>query len=385
MKKLIYLIPMFIGLVACNQGEKTIETTGGLKIEILKEGSGEKPQVGDLVSVHYKGYLEDGKGFDSSVGREPLKFKVGMGQVIPGWDSAMLQLSKGAKAKLFIPSKMAYGAQGAGGVIPPNSNLIFEVELVDIKKIEKAVPFDTASAKVTTLKSGVKIFVLKEGTGSLPAEGDIVKANFSGYLANGKMFMSTADYGSAETFKIGDKRTPVGLDEALRLVKKGEKARIFLPWQLAFKEHGTADGSIPPKSDLYMDFEIVDVMPNDDPKPWSTKGITPIVLPSGVKIFTVKEGFGARPTSGQAVLVHYSGFLENGKLFDSSIPRGEPTEFGVDQVVPGFSEALKNMKPGQKARVFIPASLGYGDSGTPDGAVPPKSNLYFDIELITVK
>jgi len=107
------------------------ETKTGLKYIILKKGEGKKPFSGDLVKVHYKGELLDGTVFDSSYKRDqPIEFKVGEGQVIPGWDEGIMLLDKGDKARFIIPSHLAYGKNGAGGVIPPNATLIFEVELV---------------------------------------------------------------------------------------------------------------------------------------------------------------------------------------------------------------------------------------------------------------
>ena len=107
----------------------------GLKIYKLKTTNGQKPVAGQVVQVHYTGYFEDGRVFDSSLKRGiPFEFKVGKGQVIQGWDEGILQLREGEKAVLFIPSYLAYGERGAGGVIPPNTDLIFEVELVKVGK-----------------------------------------------------------------------------------------------------------------------------------------------------------------------------------------------------------------------------------------------------------
>jgi FKBP-type peptidyl-prolyl cis-trans isomerase len=107
------------------------ETKSGLKYKILNKGDGDKPSSGDLVKVHYKGQLLDQTVFDSSYKRDqPIEFKVGIGQVIPGWDEGILLLNKGDKARFVIPSQLAYGESGAGGVIPPNATLIFDVELI---------------------------------------------------------------------------------------------------------------------------------------------------------------------------------------------------------------------------------------------------------------
>ena len=105
-----------------------------LKIEILKEGTGLGAKNGDTVVVHYTGTLIDGKKFDSSLDRgEPYSFPLGAGEVIAGWDQGLLGMKVGEKRKLFIPSDLAYGERGAGGIIPPNAPLIFEVELLEIK------------------------------------------------------------------------------------------------------------------------------------------------------------------------------------------------------------------------------------------------------------
>ena len=110
------------------------KTESGLRYQILQPGEGKKAQKNDLVSVHYKGQLADGTVFDSSYKRnDPIEFTLGVGQVIAGWDEGIALLHVGEKARFVIPSTLAYGSQGAGGVIPPNANLIFDVELVAIK------------------------------------------------------------------------------------------------------------------------------------------------------------------------------------------------------------------------------------------------------------
>ncbi len=110
------------------------ETPSGLRYKVLQEGSGKKAEKGNMVSVHYKGQLLDGQVFDSSYQRkQPIDFTIGVGQVIPGWDEGIQLLKVGDKARLVIPSNLAYGSQGAGGVIPPDATLIFDVELVAVK------------------------------------------------------------------------------------------------------------------------------------------------------------------------------------------------------------------------------------------------------------
>lgn len=114
---------------------KTVTTASGLKYVDVKVGSGAAPVKGKQVKVHYTGTLESGKKFDSSVDRnEPFSFVIGVGQVIPGWDEGVMSMKVGGKRKLIIPSKLGYGERGAGGVIPPNATLLFDVELLDVAK-----------------------------------------------------------------------------------------------------------------------------------------------------------------------------------------------------------------------------------------------------------
>ncbi len=117
-----------------NSEEKVITTDSGLQYVDLTEGTGESPNKGDTVSVHYTGTLTNGKKFDSSRDRgQAFQFKIGVGQVIKGWDEGVMTMKVGGRRKLIIPPELGYGARGAGGVIPPNATLIFDVELLGVK------------------------------------------------------------------------------------------------------------------------------------------------------------------------------------------------------------------------------------------------------------
>lgn len=120
-------------VIAMAENENVVTTDSGLKYIDEVEGTGAMPEAGQTVFVHYTGTLEDGTKFDSSRDRnQPFSFRLGAGQVIRGWDEGIASMRVGGQRKLIIPPELGYGARGAGGVIPPNATLIFDVELLRI-------------------------------------------------------------------------------------------------------------------------------------------------------------------------------------------------------------------------------------------------------------
>ena len=131
----LLLVPVLL-LAACSQSGgsgDTITTPSGLQYEDIEMGDGEPAQEGATAVVHYTGWLTDGTKFDSSVDRgQPFEFPIGQGRVIKGWDEGVATMKVGQKVRLTIPPEMGYGSRGAGGVIPPNATLVFEVELLGL-------------------------------------------------------------------------------------------------------------------------------------------------------------------------------------------------------------------------------------------------------------
>ncbi len=129
----LIILPVLAATGCAKEGGK-VTTKSGLVYEDLKVGTGAEAKPGMMVKVHYTGWLTDGTKFDSSVDRgQPFVFSLGAGQVIKGWDEGVAGMKVGGKRKLTIPPELGYGRAGAGGVIPPNATLIFDVELLDVK------------------------------------------------------------------------------------------------------------------------------------------------------------------------------------------------------------------------------------------------------------
>ena len=254
-------------------------TESGLQYQILRQGEGAKPTAEDNVTVHYEGTLMDGTVFDSSYKRDE-KASFPLNRVIKGWTEGVQLMNVGSKFKFTIPSELAYGEAG-GGPIPPNSDLIFIVELFDIPSAED--------------------------------------------MANQE----------AEKRAEMEKRM-----EAMK--EEGEK---FLAGNKA-------------KSGIQ-------------------------VTDSGLQYKVLLEGNGKSPSATDRVTVHYEGTLIDGTKFDSSYDRGEPIDFGLNQVISGWTEGVQLMKEGAKYKFFIPYDLAYGPRGSA-GAIPPYAALIFTVELIRV-
>ena len=234
-------------------------TESGLKYTITEAAKkGVRPQKGDIVEVHYVGKFLNDTVFDSSYKRgEPISFPLGEGKVIKGWDEGISYLVTGDKAIFIIPAELAYGSRGAGRIIPPNTPLKFEVELISVKKPQK--PFNTAGKDTLTFPSGLKMIKIKETEGATPETGETVIVHYSGYLLDGmKKFDSSYDRGKPFEFKLGKGQVIKGWDEAFAHMRKGEKARLIIPSNLGYGANG-AGGVIPPNATLIFDVELLGI------------------------------------------------------------------------------------------------------------------------------
>lgn len=236
----------------------TVTTASGLKYIIWKKGEGETPVVGDKVSVHYAGRLTDGSPFDDSYKRgKPFEFPLGKQRVIKGWDEGIAYMNVGDSATLIIPAELGYGAVDRP-TIPANSTLIFDVELMAVKKTIKPKPYETAGLDTISSGTGLKYILLNKTDGAAVTAGSTVSVHYTGYLYDGTIFDSSVARGEPLSFPIGVGRVIKGWDEGIAYLKVGEKARLLIPYHLAYGERG-AGASIGPKTDLIFDVELVGV------------------------------------------------------------------------------------------------------------------------------
>ncbi len=253
----------------------------------------------------------------------------------------------------------------------------------DMANNDIPAPQDVATppAKASRTASGLASVVLEPGKGGdKPGPRDKVQVHYTGWTKDGKMFDSSITRGTPASFGLN--QVIKGWTEGLQLMTVGEKRRFWIPSELAY---GDRPGR--PAGQLTFDVELLGFdkapeppkVPEDVAKaPASAKKTA-----SGMAYRVLQKGTKTRhPSATSRVRVHYSGWTTDGKMFDSSVTRGEPTTFGLNQVIAGWTEGVQLMVEGEKTRFWIPGKLAYGDEPTRPGT--PSGTLVFDIELLEI-
>jgi FKBP-type peptidyl-prolyl cis-trans isomerase len=240
------------------------------------------------------------------------------------------------------------------------------------------VPDATPPKDALRTKSGLSMVVLEKGKGTRkPKAKESVRVRALGFLPGGRRF------GSPQPTVISMSEAAPGWSEALSQMVEGEKRRIWMPPALAFGN--TPGAPMSAGGDIVLELELL-AIPDPPPVPKDLKSPPKdaIKTASGLVYKIMTKGTGTtHPTATNQVSVHYSGWSQDGKMFDSSVMRGEPTSFALNQVIKGWTEGVQLMVQGDKARFWIPGALAYGDKPARPGT--PAGLLVFDIELIAIR
>lgn len=248
----------------------------------------------------------------------------------------------------------------------------------DSKPELKLPPLDAKEWKELKDSDGLKIWDVKEGTGEATQANAMVTIHYTGWFKDGEIFDSSVKRETKATFPLS--RLIQGWQKGIPGMKPGGVRRLLIPWKLAYGEAGRPP-RIPEKADLVFEIELFAVhnIPAANAKEWKD-----VAGAEGLKYWDIKEGKGEAAVAGATVTIHYVGWTLDGKVFDSSLTRGEKAEFPLGSLIEGWQKGIPGMKPGTVRRLYIPWKMAYGEQGSPPN-IPAKADLIFEIELFESK
>lgn len=362
-----------------------ITTQDGLQYLEETAGDGPAPTVGDIIVMDYILSLPDGTEIFNTYTSYQHSIAVwGRNQLMPGWEEGVGLMKEGGKAKLVLPPELAYGDQG-NGLIPPNSQLIMEVNLISVKPAP--APFSVAPDQLKSMANGEQYYDITVGDGTEVISGTTVTTGYSIWAIGTSTndFIVSSDAGQPATFVIGQgNKVFKGWEEGVIGMKMGGERLLIIPPELAMGAQGS--GLIPANATLIMEITLTNVemlrtRTLVDPQDY-------VSLPYSLLYYDIRVGTGITPTVGQTVEVNYIGWLLDGTQYDSSYDRGKPFSYvyGKGNVIPGWDMGVASMKVGGKRQLVIPSYLAYGDTGMGGSiTVPPGSVLILEVELLEVK
>ncbi len=327
--------------------------------------------------------LADGTVFDSSYDRgEPIMYTLGEETTFDDWNEAILLMQIGGRAKIIIPPEMLLDSEAELSDEP----FIYEVKLVAISSKDAFSDIKTSDYVVTD--SGLKIYDLEVGDGPETESGKLVSVHYTLWREDGEVVDSTLDRGRAFNFVLGAHQVIPGLEEGVAGMKVGGTRQLFVPPELAYGDEGYGL-LIDPTENIVYEVMLVDVQPPPPPPPAAPLGVDEsayTVTDSGLKYYDIQIGKGGELHRGQMAEIHYSSWLLDGELFDSSLDLGNPVQIpiGVGGVLPGLDEGISTMRIGGNRQLVIPPELAYGEEGI-EGVIPANATLVFEIELLDVQ
>lgn len=275
MKKILISVSVIFLLltIGCNNKPEVVELESGLRYLDDSLGTGREAKVDELVTIHFNGWMVmDTTGLfsdwsndqqkrvhtlgNSKERNQPVKFILGTGSFIKGSEDGIEGMRVGGRRTIIIPAELAYGEKGMG-FIPPNTDLKLVIELLDVKDKIVVEFWDVDPNLIQTTKSGIKYAILQDGEGERADSGKVVTVHYTGYLEDGTKFDSSFERDDPLSFVLGMGHVFPGWDEGLMLLKKGTKARLILPPDLAYGEMEVE--KIPANSTLIFDIEMLDI------------------------------------------------------------------------------------------------------------------------------
>jgi peptidylprolyl isomerase len=359
------------------------KTATGLQYLEVAAGDGATPKAGDIVTIHYIATLPDGTELANSyTDNKPFTTILGQKRLLAGWEEGIGLMKVNGKAKLVLPPDLAFGKDGTASV-PPNTEIVIEVELLSTKPAP--VPTEIAQEKLTKTSTGLLYYDLATGSGAEATKNSTVSNIYTLWVktATGYDYIATSEEGKPFQFVVGRGDTVFpGWDQGVTGMKVGGKRLVVVPPALGLGDQSM--GAIPANATLVLEIELTDVREPRAATKVDEKDYT--TTASGLKFYDLQVGTGESPKQGQTVVVNYTGWLEDGTQFDSSIESGQPFSFkiGTGGVIPGWDEGILTMKVGGKRQLVIPASLAYGEQGS-GSVIPPNATLIFEIELISIQ
>ncbi len=352
-----------------------VKLPSGIIYKKLAAADGIAPGRNDMLSLHVTGWKTgSGETFITTKTRgNPMMLSLASaGQ---GFVDVFTQLKKGEKAMIWMPAALVE----QGGAPGKPEDLAYEVELVDIQPAPP-VPPDVAAppANAKTAKGGLRYVVVEPGTGKAKARYfDTASFRYTVWDASGKMLSSTGQ--RARPMNSALYRQPAALENILTTMVAGQKTRFWIDAEQA--------GTLTPpggKGRLCYELQLLEITQGKQPPPTPADVKAPPAgakkTALGVSYKVLKPGKGtARPTAADTVKVNYTGWTTDGRMFDSSVVRGEPTSFPLNGVIKGWTDGIPKMVAGETTRFWIPEELAY--KGQPNN---PQGMLVFDVELIEI-
>jgi FKBP-type peptidyl-prolyl cis-trans isomerase len=401
-----------------NAKKEGIQTTAsGLQYQVIKEGEGERPTLKSKVVTHYTGTLMDGKVFDSSIERgQPATFP--LNAVIQGWQEGIPLMKKGSRYRLFVPATLGYG-ENSPSSIPPNSVLIFDVELIDVmeedvatsdakgkrsysygymigKSLER-IDFSAAEKSPNQFVQGFAkgfeakgqdIAVIENLLKARMEAGEPTKdAEAAKKIAFGIGFSSAAGIATqigALSADFDFNAVSVGYSSAL----KGEESQFSDDEMNAFLKSYFEPKQQEAKAKMELQQQAsssTNIIAGEKFMQENAKKEGVITMDNGMQYMIIEAGAkdDVRASLEDKVTTHYHGTLIDGTVFDSSVDRGEPATFPLNGVIKGWQEGIPLMPVGSKYRFFIPSNLAYGDRAM-GASIAPGSTLIFEVELMKI-